>query len=148
VEWQALQCGYTVERMHHDYGIDLELKTYTDQGEREPGDVLLQVKATDSLALRQGKPTFAFRIERADLVYWLAEKSPVILIVYDAKKTKAYWLYVQRYFSELEAFNIFAAGKTVTVHIPIAHRLNPRAIRLFARFRDRVFDQNEGPFHD
>jgi hypothetical protein len=147
VEMQALMCGYTVERMHHDYGIDLELKTYNEAGEREPGDVLIQVKATDGLVLRDGVATFAFRIQRAHLLHWRKEKSPVVLIVFDAIRTRAYWLYVQQYFQAIKDFNIFAAGETITIHVPVANRVNPRAMRKFARFRDRVYDQNEVPFH-
>src|ERR1700687_3631488 len=67
VEWQALQCGYTVERMYHDYGIDLEIMTYNDRGERERGAILVQVKATDGLLLRKGQGSISVRIEPADL---------------------------------------------------------------------------------
>jgi hypothetical protein len=94
VEWQALWCGHTAERVYHDYGIDLELNTYNTRGEREPGDVVMQVKATDGLVLREGATTFPFRIERSDLLLWRKEKSPVMLIVFDAKRTRAYWCYV------------------------------------------------------
>lgn len=148
VEWQALQCGYTVERIRHDYGVDLELKTYNVFGEREPGDVLIQVKATDDLAKREGKKSFAFRIERKDLVSWIRESAPVILVVFDASKKRAFWCYVQQYFQALDEFNIFAAGKTITVYVPWANRLNPKAMRRFARFRDRISAQMEGIYHE
>jgi hypothetical protein len=35
VERQALLCGYSVERVVHDYGIDLILFTYSPEGETE-----------------------------------------------------------------------------------------------------------------
>jgi hypothetical protein len=148
VEWQALWCGYTAERVYHDYGIDLELNTYNTRSEREPGDVLMQVKATDGLVLREGATTFPFRIERSDLLLWRKEKSPVMLIVFDAKRTRAYWCYVQQYFQALKDFNIFAAGETITIHVPVANRVNPRAIRKFARFRNRINDQMDGLYHE
>ena len=148
VEWQALRCGYTVECIYRDYGIDLELNTYNSTGEREPGSVLFQVKPTDGLLVRDGAATFSFRIRRADLLLWRKEKSPVILIVYDAKKTRAYWCYVQQYFQTLKEFNIFAAGETITIHIPVANRVNVRAMRQFARFRDRINDQMVGLYHE
>jgi hypothetical protein len=148
VEWQALQCGYTVERIRHDYGIDLELKTYNKIGERESGDILIQVKATDTLSLGDGQSTFSFRIERADLVSWLGETSPVILIVFEALKKRAFWCYVQQYFQAQKEFNIFAAGKTITIRIPVANRLTPEAMRRFARFRDRINDQMDGVYHE
>ena len=148
VEWQALLCGYTVERMHHDYGIDLELMTYNKNGEIEPGNILFQVKATDGLLLSEGQTTFPVRIERTHLVRWRREKSPVIVIIFDANKKRAFWCYVQRYFQALQDFNIFAAGETITIRVPTANRINPRAMRRFARFRDRINDQLDGIYHE
>ena len=73
---------------------------------------------------------------------------PVILIVYDAPKTVAYWIYVQSYFRNREGFNLFAAGKTVTVRFPTTNVVNPTAIRKFARFRDRLLEQMSEVRHD
>jgi len=82
VERQALLCGFSVERIVHDYGIDLVLSTYTKNGEPQPGEILLQVKATDHLrVVREGR-FVSCRIERAHLRLWLAETFPVILVVY------------------------------------------------------------------
>ena len=92
VERHALLCGFVVERQVHDYGIDLQLRTFTKTGELETGTIQLQLKATDHLRIRPQQSTFAFRIDRSDLVSWLAEVLPVMLIVYDARKEKAYWL--------------------------------------------------------
>src|SRR5260370_38015510 len=129
VERQALLCGYTVERMYNDYGIDLELKTYNKGGEREPGDILFQVKATEGLSLHEGQTAFSFRIDRADLKWWLSELVPVVLVVFDAKKTRAYWLCVQEYFDELKDFNLSAAAETITVRIPVSNRVHSKAMR-------------------
>ena len=136
VEWQALRCGFTVERIHHDYGIDLALMTCTSDGEREPGDIPIQVKATDGLDSIAGATAIPCRIERAHLKWWLYESEPVILIVFDARKTVAFWICVQDYFAKLRDFNLFAAGETITVRIPLANKVNLKAIRGFARLRD------------
>src|SRR5438477_9067588 len=80
VEGHVLRCGWVVERVVHDYGIDLRLHTFTRTGEIEPGEVLIQVKSSDRLRVRKGATTFSFRVERSDLVRWLAELFPVILI--------------------------------------------------------------------
>ena len=53
VERYALQCGFSVERVEHDYGIDLVLFTYDANGEIENGQVYLQLKATDNLRVAQ-----------------------------------------------------------------------------------------------
>ncbi len=136
VEGHVLRCGWVVERMTHDYGIDLELFTFTRSGEQENDAILMQVKATERLRLPRGATTLPCRIERSHLVHWLSEVRPVILIVYDARKELAYWLYVQSYFGRLEGFNLFAAGRTITVRIPTANVLSVAAVRRLARFRD------------
>src|SRR5258708_29295106 len=121
VEGHALLCGFVVERVRHDYGIDLELYTFNKQGEIEEGKVLLQVKASERFRVRPNQTTLAFRIERRDLVLWLAEPMPVILIVYDAPKDVAYWLYVQSHFRRWKDFNLFTAGRSVTVQVPVGN---------------------------
>ena len=68
VERQALLCGYVVERIIHDYGIDLEMITFNKAGEMEAGKILLQLKATDGLKVHPGQASFPFPIDRADLV--------------------------------------------------------------------------------
>jgi hypothetical protein len=124
------------------------LRTFTREGEVQEGKVLLQMKATDRLRVRSAATEFPFRIERADLVSWLAELSPVVLIVYDARKEVAYWLYVQSYFRRREDFNLFAAGQTVTLRVPTANVVSTAAVRRFARFRDAVLAQTRKVIHD
>jgi hypothetical protein len=148
VERHALLCGFVIEQLAHDYGIDLELITFNKRGEIDEGEILLQLKASDRLKLRPQQGAFRFRVERRDLARWLAEPMPVILIVYDARKEKAYWLYVQSYFGRQKEFNLFAAGKTITVTIPTSHVVDTAAMRRFARFRDRVLAQMNEVVHD
>ncbi len=81
-----------VQRSVHDYGIDLEMTTFRKQGEIDEGKVFMQLKASDRLRLRPHQAAFSFRVERSDLVLWLAQPLPVILIVYDARKEVAYWV--------------------------------------------------------
>ncbi len=148
VEGHILRCGWVVERVVYDYGIDLRLLTFNRHGEVEAGEVVLQVKASDRLRLQRDTNTLPFRVERSDLILWLTELRPVILILYDARKDIAYWLYVQSYFGRLRDFSLFTAGKTVTVHVPAANVLTPAAVRKFARFRDRVVAQTKEVIHD
>jgi hypothetical protein len=148
VEGHVLRCGWVIERTAHDYGIDLLLVTFSREGEIEEGRTLLQLKASDRLRIRSGQKAFSFRIDRHDLVHWLAQVMPVILIVYDARKDTAYWLYVQSYFRRLKEFDLFAAGQTVTVHFPTANVVNQAAVRRFAKFRDRINAQLSEVIHD
>jgi hypothetical protein len=147
VEKHALLCGHVIVRIVHDYGIDLELVTFNRRGETEPGNVLLQLKATDRYKRGPKIDVLSTRIERADLVSWLSEPMPVILVLYNAQEDSAHWVYVQRYFHELADFNIFSAGKTITVRIPTTHVVNADAIRQFADYRDRILRKMEGVSH-
>lgn len=144
VERQVLLCGHTLERVRGDYGYDLLLFTYDANGERETGEIYLQVKATDALPLIKGGEAVPWRLLRSDLASWLYSTVPVILVVYDARADVAYWLYVQRYFTTQPKFNLFAAGKTATAHIPISNILDLSAIRQFAQFRDVLTLQARG----
>jgi hypothetical protein len=144
VEKQALLCGFSVERIRHDYGIDLLLFTYDLHGEVESDWIFLQLKATDQLQhVAEGKFVVC-RLSRADLQSWLSQFLPVILVVYDARADRAYWLYVQAYFEKLSGFQRNQAAETVTVRMPITNVLRPGAMRTFARYRDRILVQVEG----
>jgi hypothetical protein len=57
VERFVLRCGWTTERTRHDYGLDLEMKTYNAAGETESEHVLLQLKATDRPACARPWPS-------------------------------------------------------------------------------------------
>jgi hypothetical protein len=81
VERHVLRCGWLVEEIRQDYGLDLELFTFSKNEDVQEGTVYLQLKGVRSLPLRAGAETFPFRIERRDLVYWLAQPQPVILVV-------------------------------------------------------------------
>jgi hypothetical protein len=144
VERQVLLRGHTVERFTHDYGIDLSVVTYNAAGEVENGLILLQVKGTERAQRLARQQAITFRVERPDLLAWLAELLPVILIVYDAASDVAYWVHVQGYFLALPGFDLFHAGRTVNVHLPIAQTLTPGAVAQFAVLRDQVYARHPG----
>ncbi|HYT92575.1 MAG TPA: DUF4365 domain-containing protein [Gemmataceae bacterium] len=147
VERHALLCGFSVERIVHDYGVDLILFTYNKHGETQPGSVFLQLKATERLKILAGGDVIAFRIDRADLLAWLEEMVPVILVVYDARTEVAYWLYVQAYFERQPGFDPTRGGAQVTVHVPKTNIVDSAAVRRFATFRDRVHGQAKQAVH-
>lgn len=60
----------------------MQMETYNYDGEVENGWVLLQLKATDHMASRHG--AIAVRLDWSDLLYWLNEPLPGILVYYDA----------------------------------------------------------------
>jgi hypothetical protein len=135
VERFALKCGYAVERVWHDYGLDLMVFTYTKSGEAENGHFWVQLKATDYLRLRKDRQAVLLRVQRAHLVFWLNESFPIMLIVYDAKRDAAYWLYVQRDLGGGKVFGLKRTENTITLHVPVANTLDETAMRQFARFK-------------
>lgn len=146
VERHALLAGYTVDRFVHDYGLDLILVTYDGAGEVEPGPIFLQVKATDAPTVLRDGATIVCRIEQADLEWWLEERVPVILVVYDAGNDVAYWVHVQAYFARGPRSSPARTTATVAVHLPMANRVDAAAMRRFARLRDeeRLGTEREG----
>ena len=136
VERVVLRCGWTVERTRYDYGIDLFMNTYTNDGEVQNGRIPFQLKATDSLRWSADGTVIPVRLEWRDLLYWLNEPLPVLLILYDAQEDRAYWLYVQEYFRRQRWRRRAGKATSVTVHVPVSNVLDEAAIRLFAQFRD------------
>jgi hypothetical protein len=149
VERFIFGCGFSCERVAHDYGIDLLMFTYGENGEIENGHVEIQVKATDHPKYRKEEQTVGCRVTYADFHYWDGQPWPVILVLYDAKADRGYWLYMQR---ELETAKgrrqIVGYGdispKTATIRIPVTNLLDCEAITRFRDFRDHVLEQVKG----
>jgi hypothetical protein len=144
VERYVLLQGFSVERVEHDYGIDLVLFTYDANGEIENGQIFIQLKATDTLRVLADQQNISFSLDRSDLELWLKEPMPCILVVYDAQADVAYWQYVQAYLENLADFDLTRTGHTVTIHVPKDNVVNQDAIRSFARYRDAILDQLQG----
>jgi hypothetical protein len=144
VEHQVLLCGFSVDRVQHDYGYDLTTATYSDTGEFEPGVVYIQVKATNRVPWLADDKTISWEIARRDLKLWIAEAYPVILVVYDGEKRKAYWMHIQAYFLGRRTPGLFAAGGTVSIRIPAVNRFNQRSIRAIARCKNAIHHQIRG----
>jgi hypothetical protein len=120
--------GHSAERVESDYGYDLIVSIYGNEGYVESGFILLQLKATDSIRRIESDTFISFTISIKDYRLWMAEGYPVFLIVYDAIAAKAYWLYFQKYFSDDKTRDPKAKATTVTVRIPIENELSGATI--------------------
>ena len=146
VEGPILRVGFTAQRIVHDYGLDLVMTTYNAHGEPEEDYVWFQLKATDHLKRTADELAVVCRIERADVVGWLRQTFPVILVVYDAQTDVAYWLHVQAHFAA--PHGELGTGQMVTVHIPVANLLDESAIRGFATAKAAIQSQIKGVHHE
>jgi hypothetical protein len=146
VERHILLRGFSANRLVTDYGLDLSMTTHSDNGEVENGFVLFQVKATDDLQILKDGKSFAFRVEIADLKAWQAEFLPVILVIYDGQKDRAFWIFVQLYLNEKNVTmdDLTPDQDRVTLRIPLAQRLNRGAVEQFRRFRNQFLSRLKG----
>ncbi|MUH00995.1 DUF4365 domain-containing protein [Scytonema sp. UIC 10036] len=144
VERYIFLCGYSVERIEYDYGYDLQIFTYDENGEIENGQIYVQLKATNSLIKLVDTETVTFKLTRSDLELWLNEPMPCILIIYDVQMNEAYWLYLQAYFETLEKFDLEQVRESVVVRVPKKNVLNQESIKKFATFKNDILKQLRG----
>jgi hypothetical protein len=127
--------------MNPDYGIDLYMETYNDRGEIENEGVWFQLKATDKLVVIGKTQAISVRMEWRDLLFWLNERMPGILVVYDAMQDRAWWLHLQETLRTMGQRGRPRVAHTVTPRISLSNVLDEAAIRRFARLRDAALSQ-------
>jgi hypothetical protein len=132
VERFIIDEGHTAQRVEKDYGYDLFLFTFDEQGYAEPGLVSLQLKAAQTL--QAVGSDYVFDVDIRDYNLWMSEKFPVMLILFDASRRRAYWLDVQNYFHGEAAHRPRRGAKSVRVRVPARQVVNRRAV---ARMRAR-----------
>jgi hypothetical protein len=126
VEGFFLEEGHTVQRKEHDYGYDLLVFTYDEEGFIEPGLIYMQVKAAESL--QPVGSNYVFDLDIRDFHLWQREKMPVILVLFDASRKRAYWLAVQDYFRGGESHWPKKGAKTVRVRVPRVRVMSRKAV--------------------
>jgi hypothetical protein len=146
VERFALLCGYSVQRIQPDYGIDLVVYTYDAEGYAESGLIPFQLKATDSLQILTDGETIAFRIDQRDINLWRREIYPFILVMYDASENVAYWIHIQTFLQDNKSLDSNQA--TQTIYLSKHNILNESAMRQFALYKQQVLDNNQGGLHN
>lgn len=127
VEGFILRAGHTVQRFERDYGYDLFMNTYDEDGYVEPGVVCFQLKAAETL--QAVGSDYVYDIDIRDYNLWMWEEMPVILILFEASRERAYWLHVQEYFEADTRRRPQKGAKTVRARVPARQVVNDRAIR-------------------
>ena len=142
VERFIIDEGHTAELPLSDYGYDLVLSTYDEEGYAEEGTIYLQLKASEKL--KASGNDFVFDLDLRDYTRWTREPMPVIFILFDAVKRRAYWLYVQRYFDEDPSRRPRRRAKTVRVRISKRQVVSRAAVKRMRAYKQKILDQLEG----
>lgn len=135
VEGFILREGHTAQRLDHDYGYDLVVITYDTKGYVEPGALFIQLKAAEHL--QTVGPDCVFDLDIRDYNLWTISRVPVVLVLYDATKECAYWLPVQRYFTEDATRRPKKRAKTIRVRVPITQRVDGAAVTQMREFKNQ-----------
>jgi hypothetical protein len=123
-----IDAGFTADIFARDYGYDLQMETYDQDGYLEPGLVYFQVKATEHIKMT-GR-NYVYDLDIRDYNLWMHEQMPVILVLYDATKRRAFWLDVQQFFEEDVTRSPKRGAKWLRVQIPMTQRMNRNTIAL------------------
>lgn len=135
VERFVYAAGFTAERVRHDYGYDLLVATFDEFGFVEQGHVSVQIKATEHARLSANSDSVVLRLDVADILAWMENPMPVLLVIFEASSRKAHWLYVQR---DLRSVTIKARQATVTIRISKSRRLGKSAIESARRWKNNI----------
>jgi hypothetical protein len=126
VEGFILDEGHTAAEVYRDYGYDLVMSTFDEQGFAEAGLIFLQIKATDQL--RETDGAYVFDLDIRDYNLWMREQMPVILVLYDSSHRRTFWLSVKDFFLEELDRRPKIDARTIRVRIPKKQRVNRRAV--------------------
>ena len=125
VERFILEEGHTAQRLATDYGYDVFMVTYDEEGYAEPDLVYLQLKASDNLIVQGNECVFDLDIRDYNL--WTRERMPVILVLFDALRQKGYWIFIQDYFEPISR-QPSKRSKTIRIRVPLQQKISRRAI--------------------
>ncbi len=148
VEHFILESGHVADRDRTDYGYDLAMTTFDEQGNSEPGLVYFQLKATDTISnyQRSRDDYFSFPVTMRHYHLWRLEHMPVFFILYDAVRRRAYWLYTQAYFRLHAPKNPEAVS--LALHIPRKNLFGKRTIGKIRQYKERILQQiKRGIYH-
>src|SRR5437763_298265 len=76
VERFIYEAGHSAVRVLADYGYDLMVQTFDQQGYAEDGFLYLQLKATDVIAPYERQDSFAYPIKMRHYKLWHREPMP------------------------------------------------------------------------
>jgi hypothetical protein len=142
VERFILEEGHTTQRLEKDYGYDLILYTYDEQGYVEPGLAYLQLKASE--VLTPSGSDYVFELDIRDFNLWMLERVPVFLVLFEASRRRGYWVFVQKYFLDDPVRQPKKGAKTVRLRVSTRQQVGCRAVRRMRQIKRKVADRLHG----
>jgi len=149
LERKVLLKGHVLRQPERDYGVDAIMFHFADDGEIENGEVRFQLKATDNLKTIKQGAIVSIPIKCGDLHHWAHEVHPFILVVFDTKADKAYWLEIKEY-ADGHPEALVADRETANVHIPMTNELTVESVEYFREKSLRIVKRlrDQGGFPD
>jgi hypothetical protein len=142
VERFIIDEGHTAQRLEYDYGYDLILFTFDERGFPEEGAIYLQLKASEKL--RKAAAGYIYDLDIRDYNLWKSEPMPVLLVLFDAGRRRAYWLHIQAYFAENVSRKPKRGTRRVRVYVPIGHALTRKAVAGIRMLKTKKITLYEG----
>lgn len=142
VERFILEAGHTAQRLSSDYGYDLLVTTFDEQGYVEPGSIYFQFKAKETLDASSSD--YLYDLDLRDCNLWIKEAMPVMLVLFDASRRRAYWLAIQQYFDEDVARRPKKGAKTVRIRVSKRQAVNGKAIAKWRELKWQAIRQEQG----
>ena len=142
VERFLFEEGHTAQRLGSDYGYDLIAWTFDEEGHAEPGAIYFQFKAMETL--EESGPDYVYDLDIRDYNLWTREEAPVILILFDAARKRAYWVGIQPYFQASQARRPRKGAKTVRVRVPKRQAMSRRAVAKLRDLKWRMYEAEKG----
>ncbi len=124
-----------------DYGYDAFVRTFGDTGEAENGEFYIQVKATEHLKYSRKHKGYEVTLEKRDLELWLNENAPVIVVLYDARSRRGFFVYLQEYFAENRVI-LRGINKFKQVFIATKNVFSPERVREFRLLKNKIYEND------
>jgi len=138
IEKQVLVARCTLQRYQPDYSYDASIHTIQRNGEVENGEIFIQLKSTDKIKFANKRKAFTYDLSKRDLELWLSNILPVILILYNAKNDKAYYLELREYFRK-NRISLKKINKFIRVYIPPENVFNPEAVKKLRSIKNKQY---------
>ncbi len=122
IERFVLDRGHRAGRKRPEYGYHLRITTFDEEGYEENSSVLVWLKAKEEFDDSPKKGFVSIDINMKYYNLWIDELDPVFVILYDARKRRAYWVYLQAYFKEHPSRRPKESARKFALRVPLANQ--------------------------